>query len=516
MNSFIEYIIKSGFSLTLLYLLYWLVLKNDTHFRLNRIILLLSLVFSFVLPAIRLDILPVTGTQNILSPFDVNFVEPVGASEQVLTDAPNQPLNVWKIITLIYLTGMGVVVARLIYQAIYLQAVSRLSDKQKMNGFTLISMNTDTMPFSYFKRIFLPTLKIDEFSANSIINHEKSHLAQHHYLDLFIIETMAVLHWFNPFIWFYEKSLKEVHEFLADEAVLSTGENAGKYKAILVNQAMGGPVFVFTNQFNQSLIKKRILMMNKLKSPRRAQLKALLFVPLMAALMVAFAHPKTSAQTAFHGKQIIVTGQVTDQTTGEGIPGSAVIIKGTTIGTLTDAKGEYSIEVNDPYATLVFSIVGYRTEEIPLDGHGKINVELQVDVLALDFSAANKTPIPRSQEETVAHTDEPIAHDKDLYVAVEENPSYPGGMEALYKFIQANLQYPESARQNKVEGTVLVQYTIDKEGAVRQAKVMRGVSPELDLEALRVTNLITGWKPATQNGKHLKRVVTMPVQFLLP
>lgn len=516
MNSFIEYIIKSGVSLTLLYLLYWMILRNGTHFRLNRTVLLVSLVFSILLPAIRLTILPVAGTQSVFSPFAVSFDEPAGPSQQVLTGTPDQAFDAWKIVTLIYIIGMCVVLARLIYQAIYLQAVSQLSDKQKMNGFTLVSMNTDTVPFSYFKRIYLPTLKIDKFSASSIINHEKSHLAQHHYLDLFIMETMAVLQWFNPVVWFYEKSLKEVHEFLADEAVLSTGENVGKYKAILVNQAMGGPVFVFTNQFNQSLIKKRILMMNKLKSPRWAKLKALLFVPLMAALMVAFAHPKTSAQTVSQGKQIHVSGQVTDQITGEGIPGSAVIIKGTTTGTLTDAMGEYSLEVNDPHDTLVFSFVSYRTEVIPLDGHGKINVELQVDVLALDFSVANKTLTPGSQEKTVTHTDDRVAHDKDMYVVVEENPSYPGGLGALYQFLQANLQYPESARQNKVEGTVLVQYTIDKEGVIRQAKVMRGVSPELDREALRLTNLITGWKPATQNGKSLKRVVTMPVQFNLP
>jgi beta-lactamase regulating signal transducer with metallopeptidase domain len=121
-------------------------------------------------------------------------------------------------------------------------------------------------------------------------------MVQRHYLDLFIIETLAVIHWFNPVVWFYERSLKETHEYLADEAVLSTGENAGKYKAILVNQAMGGPVFVFTNQFNQSLIKKRIIMMNKIKSPRWAKLKALLFVPLMAAILVAFANPKTDAR----------------------------------------------------------------------------------------------------------------------------------------------------------------------------------------------------------------------------
>ena len=517
MSSFTEYIIKSGSSLTLLYLLYWLVLRNDTHFRLNRAILLVSLIFSALVPFIRFNILPSAGIQGFVPPFAVNFTEPVVSSEQVFAhNAANPAINGWKILGLIYMTGMGFVVVRLIYQAIYLQAVSHLSDKQKMNGFTLVSMNTDTMPFSYFKRIYLPTLKIDEFSANSIISHEKSHMIQRHYLDLFIIEILAVLHWFNPVVWFYEKSLKETHEYLADEAVLSTGENAGKYKAILVNQAMGGPVFVFTNQFNQSLIKKRIIMMNKIKSSRWAKLKALLFVPLMAALLVAFANPKTDAQTVSQGKQIVVKGQVTDQSTGKGIQGSAVVIKGTTSGTLTDAKGEYSIEVNDPIATLVFSCVGYKTELIPLDGHATINVELLADVLALDFSAENKATIPHSQTQTVSHTDKPAAHDKDMYVMVEENPIYPGGMDALLKFLQTNLQYPASAKQNKVEGTVLVQYMIDKEGAVRQAKVMRGVSPELDREALRVTNLITGWTPASQNGKPIDRMVTMPVQFKLP
>jgi TonB family protein len=517
MNNFIEYIIKSGISLTLFYLLYWLVLRNDTYFRLNRSILLASLIFSMVIPFIRFNILPSDGIQRFMPPFVVSFNEPAVSSEQVLTyAAPVRAINGWKIMGLVYLTGMGFVIARLIYQAIYLQAVSHLSDKQKLDGFTLVSMNSDTMPFSYFRRIYLPTLKIDKHSASSIINHEKSHMVQRHYLDLVIIETIGILHWFNPVVWFYERSLKETHEYLADEAVLSTGENAGKYKAILVNQAMGGPVFVFTNQFNQSLIKKRIIMMNKMKSPRWAQLKALLFVPFLAALLVAFANPKTDAQTVSHGKQIAVKGQVTDQSTGMGIQGSAVIIKGTNSGTLTDAKGEYTIEVNDPLATLVYSCVGYKTEQILLDGHTAINVELQTDILALDLSTENKTTISHSQTPTVSHTDKPAAKDKDMYVMVEENPIYPGGMEALLKFQQDNLQYPVSAKQNKVEGTVLVQYTIDKEGIVRQAKVMRGVSPELDREALRVTNLITGWTPASQNGKPIDRVVTMPVQFKLP
>jgi len=341
-------------------------------------------------------------------------------------------------------------------------------------------------------------------------------MTQRHYLDLFIIETLAVLHWFNPVVWFYERSLKETHEYLADEAVLSTGENAGKYKAILVNQAMGGPVFVFTNQFNQSLIKKRIIMMNKIKSPRGARLKALLFVPFMAALMVAFAGPRTLAQSAGGAKPMTVKGQVTEKNTGEGLQGCAVVIKGTTIGTLSGPNGEYSLEVSEPDAKLVFSFVGFKTEEIPVGTHTKINVELQENVMELDFSRGNQMVACPDQEQKSSQKTDAEADHNEMYVIVESNPSYPGGTDALLMFLKENLKYPETALKNKVEGTVVVQYTIDSKGIVKQAKVMRGISTELDQEALRITNLISGWKPGMQNNKPIARVVTMPVQFILP
>ena len=127
-------------------------------------------------------------------------------------------------------------------------------------------------------------------------------MTQGHYIDLFIVEIMTVLQWFNPVMWFYEKSIKEVHEYLADEAVLQTGSNRGKYQALLVNQAIGGPVFILTNQFNQSLIKKRIMMMKKMKTSQLAKFKALLILPLIAGLMLAFVNPPAKHSGSNTGK----------------------------------------------------------------------------------------------------------------------------------------------------------------------------------------------------------------------
>jgi len=273
------------------------------------------------------------------------------------------------------------------------------------------------------------------------------------------------------------------------------------------------PFFVFTNQFNQSIIKKRITMMNKLKTSRLAQLKALLVVPLVAGLLVAFANPQTSAQAGTDGNPITITGQVIVKTTGEGLPGTAVIIKGTTNGTLTNRNGEYALEVGDRNASLIFSCVGFKTEEIPVSNNTKINVELQEDVLMLDFEHGNKMQDMSNQQQKPRK--ENTGNEK-MYVMVEDNPAYPGGTDALQKFLQENILYPEAAKRNGIQGIVIVQYTIDGKGAIKNVKVMRGVSPELDEEALRVTNLITGWKPAMQNGKSITRVVSMPVKFVLP
>jgi TonB family protein len=366
-------------------------------------------------------------------------------------------------------------------------------------------MNTDMNPFSYFKRIFIPSKRIDESSFDSIVAHERSHLRQGHYIDLFIVEITTVIQWFNPIIWLYEKSIKEIHEYLADETVLNSGNNKGKYQALLVNQAIGGPVFILTNQFNQSLAKKRIMMMKKMKSSRTAQLKALFIVPLIVALLMAFNGQQLTSQSLSGGKSITVTGSITDRSTGKPVPGSVAMIKGTNEGTIASADGNYQIIVENSDAYLLFSHIGYRTQIIQVDGNSKINVLLEQDILTLDFS--NLKDLDVRDHGAVSEKIEAY------YVVAEEYPTYPGGMEALLAFINSNMHYPSEARDKGIEGKVMVNFTINEHGDVENAKVLFGVSPELDEEALRLTNSMRGWTSAAQNGKLISTSVNMPIEF---
>ena len=113
------------------------------------------------------------------------------------------------------------------------------------------------------------------------------------------------------------------------------------------------------------------------------------------------------------------------------------------------------------------------------------------------------------QEQTVVKADNA---DK-VFGMVEEQPSFPGGQAALMKYIEENLNYPSVC--GHIEGRVVVQFTIGKDGTVKDAKIARGVSPELDKEALRLVRNMPKWKPGKQMGEAVETRYTVPVTFKL-
>jgi TonB family protein len=468
------------------------------------------MILPLVAPAlIRLP--AIQGIPHLSLNFTATQTQPSDAGQILNSVAENRSIEweTWKIIALIYFAGSFIVFARLIYQAIFLQAVERLSGKTSYNGFTIISMNTEMVPFSYFNRIFIPESRIDEYAFDNIIEHEKSHLRQGHYFDLFLVEIITVLQWFNPFIWLLEKSIKETHEYLADEAVLNTGKDAGTYQALMVNQAMGGPVFILTNQFNQSLIKKRIMMMKNMKTSGTARFKALLILPVIAGLMMAFGNAPFKGYAA--KGEITVNGNVTDRSTGKVLSGCVILIKGTTTGTVTDKQGNYQLVVSGSGDELVVTQVGYRTQTIAVGLNTRINVLMEPDYLAIDFGNGNKLA---GRPQTAAN-DKTDKLESDKYVVTEELPTYPGGTQALYNFLMANLHYPESAKNQKIQGSVLMSFIIDLDGSVTSVKIIRGLTEDIDKEAVRLTSSIKGWTPARQNGNAVRMAVTMPIDFKL-
>lgn len=302
MDTILEYLVKSSISLLAFYLFFWILNRKSTHFMLNRIVLLFGLVSSLILPFIHINFAPEVIPVAI-PVSSIDFSKLVTQSE---TSKPGWGMH--EIILLIYAAGIAITLARLVYQAIRIRQLYKKSAKETLHELTLVCTDMPITPFAYFKKIFIHRSGVDQHAVEQILAHEKSHIKQLHYVDLLLVELIAVVQWFNPVVWLYEAALKEVHEYLADETVLKQGYKKGEYQVLLINQAVGGPIFTISHHFNKSLIKKRILMMTKIKSTRFTQLNALLLLPVTAFLLMAFSNPENIVKPVFQSARQLAVG----------------------------------------------------------------------------------------------------------------------------------------------------------------------------------------------------------------
>jgi len=411
MDNIVEYLIKSGIALSVFYLFFWLLMRKSTHFGLNRLTLATCLLASLVLPLIKIDLTPeVVATSIPVISLDLTTIVQI-------VSKPEPAWGIREIVLLIYFSGLAITLFRLIYQSMYIHVISKMSRTITKGKHTIVLVDKDITPFAYFSKIFIPASKMEETSFESILAHEKSHLSQYHFIDLFLIEIVTIVQWFNPIVWLYERSLKEVHEYMADDEVLKQGVSKGNYQALLVNQALGGPVFTISHQFNQSLILKRIVMMTKMKTPQMAKIKVLLFIPLTVVLLMAFSNPEpivnpvvskvealkqqitegnllpdfASRSTSDIEEGIItIKGKVVDGSTSKPIKGVNIIVQGTTTGTISDENGAFEIQADGSNIFLVFSHIGYTTTLIEYKSDTK-NAIIKLNIGTNDLSTVSVT-----------------------------------------------------------------------------------------------------------------------------
>jgi hypothetical protein len=283
MTDFMFYLLKSAACLALFYFGYWLFLKKETFFCLNRIYLVLSLIASLLIPAFK-----------VTSP----FLTAKAPSRLYSYPASVTPIKTWGVgetFHLIYAVGIALFLARFIFHMLKLYFVVKRYGAQKVNGLKIVSIDKDFSPFSFLNFLFINDRHIPEHNMRRIIAHENIHIKQHHSFDILLIELVTIFQWFNPFVWPYKKSLQETHEFLADNGVIAQGFSTAKYQLLMFEQHVGLKLFEFANNFKQSQIKRRITMISKIKSRGTAKLKLLLMIPLASLLVLALAEPKPAS-----------------------------------------------------------------------------------------------------------------------------------------------------------------------------------------------------------------------------
>jgi hypothetical protein len=281
MNNPLMYFFEAGICLALFYFIYWVFLKKETFFAFNRFFLILSIPVSFIIPLVRI---PSPFLTSSLTEDTYILTQPAG----IQIDRPGAPDILW----LIYLLGVGLFFLRFSYKIIQLFILIKRYGYQKHLGIKIVFIDKNTTPFSFFNFLFINKSNFSDQDFNRIIAHELVHAKQYHSIDMILLECLTIFQWFNPFVWPYKKSLRETHEYLADNAVIAQGCSKAKYQLLIFEQHVGVKLFEFANNFNQSQIKRRITMMEKIKSRGRAKLKVLLIVPIVCLLLIVFAEPR--------------------------------------------------------------------------------------------------------------------------------------------------------------------------------------------------------------------------------
>ena len=297
-------------------------------------------------------------------------------------------------------------------------------------------------------------------------------------------------------------------------------------------------------------------MMIKKKSNPWARMKYLYVLPLAAVAVAAFARPEisnkldeissvkvndlTSIVKAEEVKSVEissdekmkVSGTVLAADTKVPVMGASVIIRGTTNGTLTDLDGKFVLTGLKKDDVIQVSFVGFQTRSVIVKDESPLTILLDDDVQNLEemivVGMGAKDGKPAKAENTDVVFDMPLEEamkaekqkketpqEKVIFQVVEQMPEFPGGMQKAMEFLGKNIKYPVAAQEAKIEGRVIVQFVVERDGSVSDVKVMRGVNPELDAEAIRVVSMMPKWIPGKQRGKAVAVKYTMPIMFRL-
>lgn len=461
MGMFFIYSIKVAICLAAFYLFYKLLLSRDTFHAFNRATLLLLMLLSLVLPFVNISVDEPTVAYDGM--VQIEQLLAMGVVDD--GPAPSGPTLI-QVLFAIYIIGVALFLVGEICSLVRLhRLISGKYSVTTADGIKIVVIDDDVAPFSWFNNIVISRSDY-ESGRSEILIHEKAHIARRHSLDIMLCNMLLIFQWFNPAAWLLRRELQNIHEYEADEAVIQSGADASEYQLLLIRKAVGERLFSMANNLNHNSLKKRITMMLIKKSNPWNRAKILLTVPVAAVAVVAFATPKAESlsKEIEHDSNALVNSVV------RSMPGTAEH--------LAMSTGEAGA-------------AGMPAE-----------------------AAAPETAAADSLRGRVAGVTAGNSKDDGrVFDVVEEQPRYPGGTNALMTYLRDNIKYPAEAAKAGIQGKVIVQFVVGKDGTVRDVKPIRNISPELDAEAVRVVAAMPKWVPGYQRGEAVNVRYTLPVNF---
>ena len=488
------YLLKVNVAFVLFYAFYRLFFYKDTFFKLRRAILLAFFGLALFYPLLNIQdwVRQQEPIADVIYMYSAMLPEATAKADA----AASVDWHGWLLGSLgfIYWGIVAFLCGRFLVQLSSILWLAHTSERVVIHETPVYALRKAAGPFSFFRMVFLHPESHSDKETDEILTHECTHVSQWHSIDVILSEMMCMACWFNPFVWLLKREVRHNLEYLADNTVIQSGYDSKSYQYHLLGLAHHQSVTTLYNSFNVLHLKNRIMMMNKKRSPGIVRTKYLIFIPLVGILMllsnieaVARLTVRLANEATVSNAMVTATGILVDET-GQPLIGASVVVKGGKERTITDKKGAFSLEV-PANAILRCSYQGRESQEL----------------LAADMT--NNTHLSLSSKSREMN--------EQVFTVVEKMPSFPGGDAELLKYIATNIKYPKESQDNGEQGRVICSFIVGRDGSVNNPEVLRGVTPLLNEEAVRVINTMPRWNPGMQRGKAVAVKYTVPITFRL-
>ncbi|MBD0400956.1 M56 family metallopeptidase [Flammeovirga sp. EKP202] len=514
----ISYLLISSIGLVVLVLFYFVFHKNETFFQQNRLTLLIGILVSITFP--MFDSILSNYQQTIITEVVPTLYLPelvIGGG--TIEERSFSEISTSNLVLMIYSLVFFILLTRFIISNFKLLKFIRFHQRVNFKGSTLIYTDGKYPTFAYLKYIFWDnTTKLTTKEQDMIFQHERTHIKELHSLDIFLMEILKITFWFHPAIYLIDAALRTQHEYLADQKA-NQMTNDASYSQLMIQSLFEDISLNMGHGFQFSTVKSRIKMLKKERTNQWKRVSSLFTFSILVSSI------------------IFLQACVKDEINAVD-PRLAEVTSETLYGYELEDKIYWDTNSNSSLKDLVLPyeisqvrvITGNQLPQIFSDNvTGVIIVEVKNEVdLGKRFNINDMPSTSASlfkmdqKAETIADKTKmdlkgvKIGDDNEIYEVVQNPAGYPGGMEAFYKVVGNNMKYPKEAIEKRIEGKVFLQFVINKEGNGEDFKIVRGVDPLLDQEALRVAQLLTKeWTPANNKGEIVKQRLVLPINFKL-
>lgn len=552
------YLVLANLYLCVFYGFYRLFLSRETFFQGNRIYLLVSLLLAFTLPLAEYD----DFGSSVVYHYQLPVIELGGTApgEDVSEAGVVKPsASPTAYLPVVY--GVGCCFSALL---VLLQVVATIRAVRKRKAGSAFS--------------FFGLIHVDDtvYGSQRVTQHEQVHARQWHSADIVLMQVVKIFNWFNPVVYFYERAIRLQHEYIADGQAAANDQFA--YAELLVARAMGASGPVLANSFSHSrLLKRRIAMLFRDKSPRLRSWRYAALLPVVAVLLIfslacnhqgsggdradtlgtagvpatptvnsrAFlealgSHVDYREEAMRSGKQGLLA--FTFEKTGEGTIDNISFLNelgGGLEEEVVKALQQDAVAQAAPegksLASIHFRISGADEESLPPPPppvSGEYNALGDVVVVgylppppppvepvrqAGNIGGGNETESSAAQDAQVNNNREAALArpaDEPVNTAVTD-PEPPGGMQAFMRYIGTNYDFPQEAIEAGVNGMLQVSFVVEKDGSLTDLKLVRDLGYGTGEAAIRVLEEGDRWTPAIQDGKPVRTAYTLPIRLNL-